>query len=64
MCVYATNLFFKCISNTVFFMQVFNMSQVVEETGENSSKRQRVTYNKNKCFQDIIQELKHNHIPW
>ncbi|XP_026322463.1 serine-protein kinase ATM isoform X2 [Hyposmocoma kahamanoa] len=46
------------------YFQIFNISQVVEDNGGNSSKRQRVTFNKNKCFQDLVQELKHNHVPW
>ncbi|XP_072936623.1 serine-protein kinase ATM [Epargyreus clarus] len=45
------------------------MNQIFQSSGNedncaNSSKKQRVSSNTNRCFRDLISELKGNHLPW
>ncbi|XP_047987168.1 uncharacterized protein LOC125227020 [Leguminivora glycinivorella] len=51
------------LAASVYF-QILNMSSQSADETMNSSKRQRVTLNNYKCFSDLIDELRNNHVPW
>ncbi|XP_041988824.1 serine-protein kinase ATM [Aricia agestis] len=46
------------------FYQVFKMTNPNEDVCENTAKKSRVTFNKHKTFEDLVQELKFNPHPW
>ncbi|XP_061707147.1 serine-protein kinase ATM isoform X2 [Cydia pomonella] len=55
--------YYYTLAASVYF-QILNMpSQSADET-INSSKRQRISLNNYKCFSDLIDELRTNHMPW
>ncbi|XP_063617686.1 serine-protein kinase ATM [Cydia splendana] len=55
--------YYYTLAASVYF-QILNMpSQSADET-MNSSKRQRISLNNYKCFSDLIDELRTNHVPW
>ncbi|KAI5641469.1 telomere-length maintenance and DNA damage repair domain-containing protein [Phthorimaea operculella] len=55
---------FYSLTASVYY-QIFKLPvRRDQDEGENSSKRQRVTYNRNNCFGDLVEELRQNHVPW
>ncbi|XP_039752989.1 serine-protein kinase ATM isoform X2 [Pararge aegeria] len=47
------------------YYQIFNMPEKEnDESGESSAKKLKISYNRNKSFDDLIEELRANPVPW